>query len=173
MTNTIANKKAATNRSLSEWVAEVARLTKPDRVEWCDGSEEERQRLHKLAVAAGVLIPLQPEQTARLLPPSVQPQRCCALGILTFICTRNKDDAGPTNNWMPPDETYRKMRGWFDGSMRGRTMVVIPYIMGPADSPFAKVGVELTDSVYVALNMGLHGSDGHRRARNAGRLRRL
>ena len=154
MTNTIANKKAATNRSLSEWVAEVARLTKPDRVEWCDGSEEERQRLHKLAVAAGVLIPLNPSKRPGCYLHRSNPNDVARSEDLTFICTRNKDDAGPTNNWMPPDETYRKMRGWFDGSMRGRTMYVIPYIMGPADSPFAKVGVELTDSVYVALNMG-------------------
>jgi phosphoenolpyruvate carboxykinase (GTP) len=154
MTNTIANKNAAANRSLSEWVAEVARLTKPNRVEWCDGSEEERQRLHKLAVAAGVLIPLNPSKRPGCYLHRSNPNDVARSEDLTFICTRNRDDAGPTNNWMPPDETYRKMRGWFDGSMRGRTMYVIPYIMGPADSPFAKVGIELTDSVYVALNMG-------------------
>jgi len=150
----LAKKNATENRLLSEWVADVARLTKPDRVQWCDGSEEERQRLFKEAVAAGVLIALNPRKRPGCYLHRSNPNDVARSEDLTFICTRNKDDAGPTNNWMAPDETYRKMRGWFDGSMRGRTMYVIPYIMGPADSPFAKVGVELTDSIYVALNMG-------------------
>ncbi len=154
MTNMLAKKNATENRLLSEWVADVARLTKPDRVQWCDGSEEERQRLFKEAVAAGVLIALNPRKRPGCYLHRSNPNDVARSEDLTFICTRNKDDAGPTNNWMAPDETYRKMRGWFDGSMRGRTMYVIPYIMGPADSPFAKVGVELTDSIYVALNMG-------------------
>ncbi len=154
MTNMLAKKNATENRLLSEWVADVARLTKPDRVQWCDGSEEERQRLFKEAVATGVLIPLNPRKRPGCYLHRSNPNDVARSEDLTFICTRNKDDAGPTNNWMAPDETYRKMRGWFDGSMRGRTMYVIPYIMGPADSPFAKVGVELTDSIYVALNMG-------------------
>jgi phosphoenolpyruvate carboxykinase (GTP) len=154
MTNMLAKKNATENRLLSEWVADVARLTKPDRVQWCDGSEEERQRLFKEAVAIGVLIALNPRKRPGCYLHRSNPNDVARSEDLTFICTRNKDDAGPTNNWMAPDETYRKMRGWFDGSMRGRTMYVIPYIMGPADSPFAKVGVELTDSIYVALNMG-------------------
>jgi phosphoenolpyruvate carboxykinase (GTP) len=154
MTNMLAKKNATENRFLSEWVADVARLTKPDRIQWCDGSEEERQRLFKEAVAAGVLIPLNPRKRPGCYLYRSNPNDVARSEDLTFICTRNKDDAGPTNNWMAPDETYRKMRGWFDGSMRGRAMYVVPYIMGPADSPFAKVGVELTDSIYVALNMG-------------------
>jgi phosphoenolpyruvate carboxykinase (GTP) len=154
MTNMLAKKNATENRLLSEWVADVARLTKPDRVQWCDGSEEERQRLFKEAVATSVLIALNPRKRPGCYLHRSNPNDVARSEDLTFICTRNKDDAGPTNNWMAPDETYRKMRGWFDGSMRGRTMYVIPYIMGPADSPFAKVGVELTDSIYVALNMG-------------------
>jgi phosphoenolpyruvate carboxykinase (GTP) len=154
MTNMLAKKNATENRLLSEWVADVARLTKPDRVQWCDGSEEERQRLFKEAVAAGVLIALNPRKRPGCYLHRSNPNDVARSEDLTFICTRNKDDAGPTNNWMAPEETYRKMRGWFDGSMRGRTMYVIPYTMGPADSPFAKVGVELTDSIYVALNMG-------------------
>jgi phosphoenolpyruvate carboxykinase (GTP) len=155
MTHTTAKKNAATNRSLSEWVEEVIGLTRPDRVEWCDGSDEERQRLLKQAVAAGVLIPLNAEKRPGCYLHRSNPNDVARSEDLTFICTRNKDDAGPTNNWMPPDETYHKMRGWLDGSMRGRTMYVVPYVMGPLDSPFAKVGVELTDSIYVALNMGL------------------
>ncbi len=154
MTNTAARKIATANRFLSEWVAEVVRLTKPDRVEWCDGSEEERQRLYKQAVAAGILIPLNQRKRPGCYLHRSNPNDVARSENLTFICTPNKEDAGPTNNWMAPDEAYARLRGWFDGSMRGRTMYVVPYIMGPADSPFAKVGVELTDSIYVALNMG-------------------
>jgi len=155
MTNSAAKKNATANRFLSEWVAEAVRLTKPDRVEWCDGSEEERRRLSQQAVAAGVLIPLDPGKRPGCYLHRSNPNDVARSEDLTFICTPNKDDAGPTNNWMAPDETYARMRGWFDGSMRGRTMYVVPYIMGPLDSPFSKVGVELTDSIYVALNMGL------------------
>ncbi|HVB79741.1 MAG TPA: phosphoenolpyruvate carboxykinase (GTP) [Candidatus Binataceae bacterium] len=156
MTHTIAKKNAApTNRFLAEWVAEVVRLTRPDRVVWCDGSEEERQRLYQQAVAAGVLIPLNAEKRPGCYLHRSNPNDVARSENLTFICTADKDEAGPTNNWMAPEEAYGRLRGWFDGSMRGRTMYVVPYIMGPADSPFAKVGVELTDSIYVALNMGL------------------
>jgi len=155
MTNIAANKKATANHALSEWVAEMAHLTKPDRVQWCDGSEEERQRLYKEAVAAGVLIPLNASKRPGCYLHRSNPNDVARSEDLTFICTPNKEDAGPTNNWMVPDEAYGRMRGWFDGSMRGRTMYVVPYVMGPVDSPFAKVGIELTDSIYVALNMGL------------------
>jgi phosphoenolpyruvate carboxykinase (GTP) len=155
MTNPAKKENATANRFLSEWVAEVVRLTKPDRVEWCDGSEEERQRLYQQAVAAGVLIPLNASKRPGCYLHRSNPSDVARSEDLTFICTPKKEDAGPTNNWAPPDETYARMRGWFDGSMRGRTMYVVPYIMGPLDSPFSKVGVELTDSIYVALNMGL------------------
>jgi phosphoenolpyruvate carboxykinase (GTP) len=155
MTNLAVKKNATANRFLSEWVAEVVRLTKPDRVEWCDGSEEERQRLYQQAVAAGVLIPLNPSKRPGCYLHRSNPNDVARSEDLTFICTPKKEDAGPTNNWRAPDETYQLMRGWFDGSMRGRTMYVVPYIMGPLDSPFSRVGVELTDSIYVALNMGL------------------
>src|SRR5690348_11455417 len=155
MTDITAKKNPSTNRFLSEWVSEIARLTRPDKVEWCDGSDEERQRLFKQAVAAGVLIPLNPQKRPGCYLHRSNPNDVARSEDLTFICSRKKEDAGPTNNWMPPEETYRKLRGWLDGAMRGRTMYVVPYVMGPLDSPFAKVGVELTDSIYVALNMGL------------------
>jgi phosphoenolpyruvate carboxykinase (GTP) len=155
MTNMTAKKHPTTNHFLSDWVDEVVNLTKPDRIHWCDGSEEERQRLYKKAVAAGVLIPLNPVKRPGCYLHRSNPNDVARSENLTFICTPDKDDAGPTNNWMPPDETYQRLRGWFDGSMRGRTMYVVPYIMGPLDSPFSRVGVELTDSIYVALNMGL------------------
>ena len=157
MTDMQALRKVATakNHAVSEWVAEMARLTKPDQVVWCDGSEEERQRLYAQAVAAGVLIPLNPTKRPGCYLHRSNPNDVARSENLTFICTPNKDDAGPTNNWMAPSEAYQKLRGWFDGSMRGRTMYVVPYILGPVDSPFARVGIELTDSIYVALNMGI------------------
>ena len=155
MTNMPARKNAPPNRFLSEWVAEVVRLTTPDRVEWCDGTEEERERLYKQAVAAGVLIPLNPRKRPGCYLHRSNPNDVARSENLTFICTSSKDDAGPTNNWMAPAEAYARLRGWFEGSMRGRTMYVVPYVMGPLDSPFSRVGVELTDSIYVALNMGL------------------
>jgi len=141
------------SRALREWVAEIARLTTPDQIVWCNGSEEEKQRLTALAVQAGTLIPL----SARHKPGSFlhrsNPNDVARTEQLTFVCTPNKEDAGPTNNWSAPDATYAKLRGWLKGSMRGRTMYVVPYVMGPLGSPFSKVGVELTDSVYVVLNM--------------------
>jgi phosphoenolpyruvate carboxykinase (GTP) len=154
MGNITAEDKGANNRALAEWVADTARLTIPDRVHWCDGSEAERQRLYRESVAAGVLIPLNPKKRPGCYLHRSNPNDVARSEDLTFICSRNKDDAGPTNNWAPPDETYAKLRGWLKGAMRGRTMYVIPYVMGPVNSPFAKVGVEITDSIYVALNMG-------------------
>ncbi len=154
MTNTPAPKTPIANRALTEWVAEVARLTGPDRIEWCDGSQAERQRLYRQALATGALIELNPRKRPGCFLHRSNPNDVARSEDLTFICSHNKADAGPTNNWMAPDETYAKMREWYGGAMRGRTMYVIPYIMGPANSPFAKIGIELTDSVYVALNMG-------------------
>jgi phosphoenolpyruvate carboxykinase (GTP) len=106
------------------------------------------------AVAAGVLIPLNHAKRPGCYLHRSNPNDVARTENLTMVCTPTRDEAGPTNNWLPPDETYAKLRGWFDGSMRGRTMYIVPYIMGPADSPFSKVGIELTDSIYVALSMG-------------------
>jgi phosphoenolpyruvate carboxykinase (GTP) len=143
------------NTHLANWVSEVAKLTKPDRIEWCDGSEEEKQRLTKQAVASGVLIPLNQEKLPGCYLHRSHPNDVARVEHLTFICTRTKEAAGPTNNWMAPEETYSKLRKLFDGSMKGRAMYVIPYVMGPLDSPYSKVGIEITDSIYVVLNMGL------------------
>ncbi len=144
-----------TNPHLLRWVDEMAKHLQPERVQWCDGSEAERRRLTEEAVAAKVLVPLDPKKWPGCYYHHSNPNDVARVEHLTFICTPTREEAGPTNNWMHPDEAYRKLGALFDGAMKGRTMYVVPYVMGPADSPFAKVGVELTDSIYVALNMGI------------------
>jgi phosphoenolpyruvate carboxykinase (GTP) len=145
----------AKNPTLEAWVEESERLCRPDRVVWCDGSEAERARLTAEAVRVGDLIPLNQQKL-----PGCHLHRSATNDVartekLTFICTADQENAGPTNNWMAPKDAYDKLGGIFSGSMKGRTMYVVPFLMGPKGSPFSKVGVELTDSVYVALNMGL------------------
>ncbi|WXB00251.1 phosphoenolpyruvate carboxykinase (GTP) [Pendulispora brunnea] len=128
-------------------------LCKPDQVVWVDGSEEEKDRLTQEATQAGVLMPLNQDKLPGCYLHRSNPNDVARVEQLTFICTPTKDEAGPTNNWMAPKEAYDKLGKLFDGSMRGKTMYVVPYIMGPASSPMSKVGVELTDSIYVVLNM--------------------
>ena len=141
------------NKALLDWVRDCAALCQPDRVVWCDGSEAEKERLTKYAVDTGVLIPLNPEKRPGCYLHRSNPNDVARVEHLTFICTPTKEGAGPTNNWMAPEEAYGKLTKLFDGSMRGRTMYVIPYVMGPIGSPLSKVGIEITDSVYVVLNM--------------------
>ncbi len=143
------------SRALAAWVAECAQLTRPDRIIWCDGSKAERERFTAEAVKAGVLIPLNHSKRPNCYLHRSNPSDVARTEQLTFICTPTREAAGPTNNWSDPAETYRKMRGWLEGSMRGRTMYVIPYVMGPLGSPLSKVGVEITDSIYVAISMGI------------------
>jgi phosphoenolpyruvate carboxykinase (GTP) len=150
-----ASNKVTKNTHLNSWVAEVAKLTKPANIVWCDGSEQERHRFTEQAVAAGTLIPLNPQKLPGCYLHRSHPNDVARVEHLTFICTKTQLAAGPTNNWMAPEEAYAKLRKLFDGSMKGRTMYVIPYVMGPVSSPHAKIGVELTDSIYVALNMRL------------------
>ena len=152
-TETLAGKSLSSNPHLLAWVDECARLCKPDRVVWCDGSEEEKERLTALAVPTNVLIPLNQEKLPGCYLHRSDPADVARVEHLTFICTKTKDEAGPNNNWMAPAEAYNKLGQLYDGSMKGRTMYVVPYVMGPIGSPQAKVGVELTDSVYVVLNM--------------------
>jgi phosphoenolpyruvate carboxykinase (GTP) len=143
------------NAHLLGWVDEMARLCKPDRVHWCDGSEAERKRLLEEAVAQKVFIPLDPKRWPGCYYHHSNPNDVARVEHLTFICTPTREEAGPTNNWMDPKEAYRKLGGLFEGSMKGRTLYVLPYVMGPADSPAARVGIELTDSIYVAVSMGI------------------
>ncbi len=135
------------------WVEEMAALCKPDQVVWCDGSEEEKQRLTEQAVNTGELYLLDQEKLPGCVLHRTAENDVARTEHLTFICTRAEADAGPTNNWMDPQEAYSKVGAMFDGCMRGRTMYVVPFIMGVAGSPFRKLGIELTDSIYVVLNM--------------------
>lgn len=148
-----SGKVLTSNPHLLKWVAEMSALTKPDRIVWCDGSDEEKQKLTAEAVEQKVLEPLNQEKLPGCYLHRSNPNDVARVENLTFICTPTKDEAGPTNNWMDPNEAYAKLGKLFDGSMKGRTMYVIPYIMGPAGSKLSKVGVEITDSIYVVLNM--------------------
>ncbi|MCR4434993.1 MAG: phosphoenolpyruvate carboxykinase (GTP) [Clostridiales bacterium] len=141
------------NRAVKEWVEEMGKLTKPDNIVWIDGSEEEKERLIKQALATGELHELDQKKLPGCYLHRTAQNDVARVEHLTFICTEDKEDAGPSNNWMSPAEAYEKLGKLFDGSMKGRTMYVIPYLMGPVGSPFSKVGIELTDSIYVVLNM--------------------
>jgi len=141
------------NKAVSDWVEEMAKLTKPDKIVWIDGSIEEKNRLEKEAFSTGELIELNQEKLPGCVLHRTAENDVARVEHLTFICTRKKEDAGPTNNWMDPAEAYERLGKIFDGSMKGRTMYVIPYMMGPLGSPFSKIGIELTDSIYVVLNM--------------------
>lgn len=142
-----------TNRALNDWVDECVRLCKPDTVVWCDGSEEENRRLLDQMVADGTMIRLNPDKFPNCHLHRSDPRDVARTEHLTFICSEREQDAGPTNNWMAPDEARAKIRPLFDGAMKGRTMYVVPYVMGPLGSAFSRVGVELTDSPYVVANM--------------------
>src|SRR5579859_2970347 len=146
-------KPLTSNPHLLSWVAEMAAICKPDRVEWCDGSDDEKKRVTEVAIGQGLLQPLNQQKLPGCYLHRSNPNDVARVEQLTFICTPTKDEAGPTNNWMAPDEAYAKLGKLFDGSMKGRTMYVIPYVMGPLGSPMAKIGIELTDSPYVVLNM--------------------
>ncbi len=141
------------NQAVQTWVDEMAELTKPDTIVLIDGSEEERQRLTAEALASGEVLKLNQEKLPGCIYHRTAQNDVARVEHLTFICSKKQADAGPTNNWMAPDEAYQKLSAIFDGSMKGRTMYVIPYIMGLPGSPFSKVGIELTDSIYVVLNM--------------------
>ncbi len=137
-----------------DWVQQCATLCKPEKIIWCDGSAAERNALFKQGIADGIFIALNPQKRRVVICIAVT-QTTLRSEHLTFICTPSEDSVGPTNNWIETKAAYAKMRGLFDGCMRGRVMYVVPFVMGPIGSKLAKVGIQLTDSLYVAVSMGL------------------
>lgn len=143
------------NQAVLEWIDEQVSLVKPDQVVWIDGSEEQFEKLSKEACETGELYQLNQEKLPGCYLHRSDPQDVARVEGRTFICCKQKENAGPTNNWMDPEEMYTKLRILYAGSMKGHTMYVIPYSMGVVGSPFAKYGLELTDSIYVVLNMAI------------------
>ncbi len=139
--------------SVTDWVDECARLTQPDRIHWCDGSEGEYRALVAGMVQDGTLLELNPAKMPGSYLHRSHPSDVARSENLTFICTEQKDDAGPTNNWMSPKDAVDRLTPLFRGAMKGRTMYVVPYLMGPEGSPYSRMGIELTDSAYVAASL--------------------
>ncbi len=146
---------ASLNRAVAAWVADVAQLTLPQKIQWCDGSDAEFHMLERQLVAAAELIPLNQHTYPGCYLYRSDPADVARVEHLTYICTKDREDAGPNNPWMAPTQAHRQMDDLFRGCMRGRTLYVIPYCMGPIDSAYSRCGVEITDSAYVVLNMRL------------------
>lgn len=143
------------NKFVLKWLEDMKELCKPDSVVWIDGSEEQLEALRAEAVSTGEMIKLNQEKLPGCYYHRTAENDVARVEDRTFICTPTEEEAGPINNWMAPDEMYKKLYALYDGSMKGRTMYVIPYSMGPIGSPFSKIGIELTDSIYVVLNMAI------------------
>ena len=144
---------STTNEGLSSWVAAVQKHTRPDAVYWCDGSDEEYRQFVAKMLGGGDLLELNQQTHPRCYLHRSDPSDVARVEHLTYVCTQARDDAGPNNNWMDPAEAHQKIDALFAGCMRGRTLYVIPYCMGPLDSPYSRCGVEITDSPYVVANM--------------------
>ena len=153
--STIRGSMTTSLTSLKDWINTIASQTLPENIHWCDGSEEEYNSLIKEMNKSGDLHELNQNNYPDCYLHRSDPTDVARVEHLTFICTENKDDAGPNNNWMMPIEAHQKIDRLFNGAMRGRTMYIIPYCMGPIDSPYARCGVEITDSAYVVANMKL------------------
>jgi phosphoenolpyruvate carboxykinase (GTP) len=149
----ISGQPPTNNQNLLNWVGEMTALCQPENIYWCDGSEAEKETLTAEAVANGILVKLNQEKLPGCYYHRSNPNDVARVEQCTFICTPMQEEAGPTNNWMAPKAMYAKLRALCDGGMRGRTMYVVPYLMGPPGSPLTKVGIELTDSIYVVLSM--------------------
>lgn len=143
------------NAPLQQWTDEVAALTKPDKIHWCDGSEAEYNQLVEQMLVTGDLLKLRAATYPHCYLHRSDPSDVARVEHLTYVCSENEEDAGPNNNWMDPSEAHQKINKLFDGCMQGRTMYVVPYCMGPIKSPYARCGVEITDSPYVVINMRL------------------
>ena len=141
------------NPFVLDWIQKTADLVQSENIFWCDGSEEEKAYLMEQAVKQGVLIPLDQKKWPGCHYHHSNPNDVARVEQCTYICTRRQKEAGPTNNWMEPKAMRQKLQALLQGSMKGRTLFVIPYLMGPSGSRLSKVGVELTDSIYVVLNM--------------------
>jgi phosphoenolpyruvate carboxykinase (GTP) len=152
-TSEMGKTMTTTLTELAVWVDSVARRTRPDAIHWCDGSAEENAALINRMLDSGELVELNRTSRPECYLHRSDPNDVARVEHLTFVCTRHADDAGPNNHWMDPDEAHAMMDGLFDGCMQGRTLYVIPYCMGPIDSPFSRLGVEITDSPYVVVNM--------------------
>ena len=143
------------NKDVLIWIDEMKALTRPDRAVWIDGSKEQLDELRRQSIASGELVELNQEKLPGCYLHRTAVNDVARVEHRTFICSRKKEDAGPTNNWMDPKDAYEKLGKLFDGCMKGRTMYIIPYSMGAVGSPFSKIGIELTDSIYVVLNMNI------------------
>jgi phosphoenolpyruvate carboxykinase (GTP) len=143
------------NRFVMDWISEMANITMPDKIVWMDGSEEQLDELRLESSKTGEMIKLDETKLPGCYLHRSNPNDVARVEDRTFICSEKKEDAGPTNNWVAPKEMYAKLKDIFRGSMKGRTMYVVPYSMGEIGSPFAKYGIELTDSIYVVLSMAI------------------